>query len=128
VLLKAVHNVIFNTTGRKFQTMTSCLVTIAKELYCLSFAVRYQLFVALCNINRMSTTVFFQRQNSQTYDKEDKLWLFIINQSISQFICPEYNKHWTGHKERMQPPLTGSHKVRVQLPIHYAYKVLRLCY
>jgi len=35
-----------------------------------------------------------------------------INQ-ITYLFCPEYNKHWTGHQGRMQPPLTGVHKSNV---------------
>jgi len=41
--------------------------------------------------------------------------LIKINQSINQFIyfVQKCNKHWTGHQGRMQPPLTGAHKNRV---------------
>jgi len=35
-----------------------------------------------------------------------------INQSINLFV-QKFNKHWTGHQGRMQPPLTGARKNNV---------------
>jgi len=37
-----------------------------------------------------------------------------IKQSINRFICPEIQyRHWTAHRERMQPPLTDARKNNV---------------
>jgi len=61
-----------------------------------------------CTFDCCITYIEFHIRTWSLHYKKDKEF----NQSINLF-CLEYNKHWTGHQGRMQPPLTGAHKNNV---------------
>ena len=103
---------------RHYLLISFCIIFITLVRLLLPSCIRLRWFLTALNAHKTAMYLNIeQRRNTIHYTDTKKVpctyFNQSINQSINQFICPEYNKHWIGHQRRMQPQLTGALKNNV---------------